>query len=439
MTIISRSLSARWFSTIVTVVTVAIAVALMMVLLSMRDAGRQAFERGSGNMHLLVSGDSSPLTAVLNSVFYANAPARPLPIGMAEKLAADPRVEFAIPTQIGDSYKGVPVVATTPEFFTKFQPDDGGSWKLQRGKFLEKDFELVVGSQAARQTGVTIGSKIALTHGTGDSRAGSAGGPAPHVHDEFRYNVVGILEPTGSSHDRAMFSTLVSSWSLHALDRMEREGTLSHDGHNHAHDHDHDHANPEITLTEADKLITGLYVRLATRPGMGVTAVLPQVASELRRQTGFTVASPTDEIRRLFVIVSSIDQVFLGIAAVVMLSSGVGIMLALYNSMSERRRQIAVLRVLGCSQVRVFGLVLTESAIIGVIGAGVGMVLAVVGASVVAAVLHGQLGIVVRPVFTLEWGLGVVVTTIGLASLAGLVPAVMAYRTSVANNLKPIG
>ena len=77
-TIIRRSMTGRMFSTVTTAVTVAVAVALLLTLLSMRKAGEQAFERGSGNMHLLVSGDASPMVAVLNGVFYANAPARPI-------------------------------------------------------------------------------------------------------------------------------------------------------------------------------------------------------------------------------------------------------------------------------------------------------------------------------------------------------------------------
>src|SRR5205085_11916441 len=77
-TIISRSLRARLFSTVTTVITVGVAVALMLVLLTMRDSGRRAFERGSGNMHLLISRDASPLVSILNGVFYAGAPRAPL-------------------------------------------------------------------------------------------------------------------------------------------------------------------------------------------------------------------------------------------------------------------------------------------------------------------------------------------------------------------------
>lgn len=435
--IIHRSMSSRRFSTIITALTVAVAVGLLLVLLSMRDAGRQAFERGSGNMHLIVSGDASPLAAVLNGVFYANAPARPLPWSKYEELARDPRVDFAVPTQMGDSFSGYPVMATSGELFSRFKPEEDNGWKLARGRLFEKDFEVVLGAQVARATGLMLNSKISLTHGSGQSRDA-------HVHDEFRYTVVGVLEPTGSAHDRALFTTLNSSWTMHALDRLEREGKHdhAHDDHDHAdhdHEHDHDHEAPKVEVTDADRLITGVYIRMATRPGMNASAALPQFASELRRQSGFTVASPTDEIRRLFAIVSNIDQIFLGIAAVVLISSGIGILLALYNSMNERRRQIAVLRVLGCSQLRVFGLVLTEAAVIGVLGALVGVALGWLGAMTVSGVLKDRIGLVVHPVFSLDWTLGIVLGAVLLAALGGLIPAVLAYRTPVANNLKPIG
>src|SRR5258705_6770351 len=131
--IIRRSLIARLFSTVTTIVSVAVAVALMLVLLSMKDSGQRAFERGSGNMHLLVSRDASPLDSVLNGVFYARAPAKPILWPEYERLLKMPIaslggaplsevLEYAIPIQQGDSYRGFPTLATTPDFFTRFRP-----------------------------------------------------------------------------------------------------------------------------------------------------------------------------------------------------------------------------------------------------------------------------------------------------------------------------
>lgn len=429
-TIIRRSMTSRLFSTVTTIITVAVAVALMLTLLAMRDAGRRAFERGAGNMHLIVSRDSSPLVSVLNGVFYANAPSRP--IRWDEFLAltdpASPRalpLEWAVPTQLGDSYRGLPVLATNLDFFTRFQPAPDQAWALREGRYFEKELEVIVGAAAAAHTGLRLGDTISITHGLG--RAGADGsGPAPHEHREFAFKVVGILEPTGASHDRALFMDLNSSWILHAHDRRLAD-------------------NPRASLTtladltDADRLITGIYMRVLTRPGQSASAILPVVFSALRADPSLTVASPSDQIRTLFTIVGNIDQIFLAMAAVVMVSSGIAIMLALYNSMENRRRQIAILRVLGCSRARIFGLVLTESALLGALGSLAGVALCLAGTQIVAGVLRARLGLVIQPRLPLDATIVVCAGALLLACLAGLLPALVAYRTSVAKNLRPLG
>lgn len=431
-TIIRRSMTSRLFSTIVTALTVAVAVGLLLTLLSMKNAGRQAFERGSGNMDLLISGDSSPMVAVLNGVFYANAPARPIAWDVYEGLLADPRIDWAIPTQQGDSYQGFPVLGTVPEFFERFEPESGEPWRFLAGTPFQDNFEVVVGAAAASGTGLRVGDKLHLTHGTSGAREA-------HVHEEFTYTVVGVLAPTGGPHDRALFASLESVWIVHAVEKREREGGHSHDDHDHDHAHDHDHGHAEIELTDEDRQITGVYLSTAKRQGSLVSAVMPQVAAELRARTGFTVAQPRAEMDRLFKIVSNIDVIFRALAVVILVSSGIAIMLALYNSMSERRRQIAVLRVLGCSRGRIFGLVLTESALLGVLGAVAGLAISLIGAMAAAGALRRSVGLVISPTYDLAWVAPVLLGAVLLAAAAGVVPAVMAYRTGVAKNLRPIG
>jgi putative ABC transport system permease protein len=440
-TIITRSLAVRRLSTAITVVSVAVAVGLLLTLLTMADSGRKSFERGTGNMHILVVRDPSPLTGVLNSLYYAGIPRAAIPFRKFEEIAVFGPAQvppgmapgYAIPIQIGDSFKGLPVVATTPEFFSRFEPVPGEPWALRNGEFFDADLEVVVGAAAAVQGALNVGDSILFTHGSGDSRGGGGGGGG-HVHDEFAFKVVGVLEPTGSAHDRALFVSLQSSWLMHALDRLEASGTFAHGTLK---------ANglpvaPE-DLTDADRLITGIFLRVPTRAGSDAAAVLPQVFDTLRRDTSITVASPRQELDRLFAIVGTFDTILLGMALVVLVGSGLSITLALYNSMDQRRRQIAILRVLGCSQRRVFGLVLTEAAIIGLLGALVGVVLALLGGAIVASIMRSSYGVHITPTLPPDLTLGVVVGAILLAALAGLLPAVLAYRTPVANNLKPVG
>lgn len=431
LAIILRSLHARLFSTIVTMASVAIAVGLLMALLVLRTSGHDAFARGSGNAHLLVSADGSPLVAVLNGIFYANPPRNPITMAKYESIKDSFPWKWTVPMQVGDSYMGQPVVATDVGFFTDFEPVDGQPWQLAEGRRFEETYELVVGAEAARNTGLAMGDRVPLTHGFGSSREGA------HVHDAHLFEVVGILEPTGSSHDRAIFTDLTGSWILHAEDRLEREGATE-DDHDHDDHHGHIHVEPE-DLTDEDRLITGILLHVPTRAGSSsVSAVLPQAFDLLRRDTSITVASPSNQIDRLFSIVGNVDRLFVAMAIAVLVSSGIGILLALWNSMEQRRRQIAILRVLGCSRGRIFGLVITESVLIGLVGALLGILVCWIGTFLAASELREQLGIVIAPALDPRTLLIVIAGTLVLAGAAGIAPAIRAYRTPVARNLRPL-
>lgn len=465
LALVLRSLRSRAFSTITTALTVGVAVALLLVLLSVRSAGRQAFQRGTGNQHLFVSAESSPLASILNGLFYANPPQRALAWSKIEEIRKQFPWEWAIPTQMGDSYRGYPTLATERTFFERFEPVAGEPWRLADGRVLGErpapgePFEVVVGSEAARGAGLKLGDRLFLTHGSGSSREGEGHG---HVHQEYPFKVVGILAPTGSPHDRALFIDLEASWILHAHDRHEREHA-DEDDHDHAdehahdedhdhadehahdddhdHDHDHDHGHAALTakdLTDADRLVTGLMLRLPTRAGRDASAAMQQQFDALRRDTTIMVASPADQIGKLMVIVGNVDGLFIAMGAVVLVSSGIAIMLALTNSMAGRRRQIAVLRVLGYSRARLFGLVMTESALLGVLGAAAGVALGFGGTLAAAAFVKARLGLVIQPTLDPSAILLIAAGAVLLGIAAGIVPAMMAYRTPVARNLRPM-
>lgn len=410
--IVTRSMRTRAFSSIVTILSVSVAVGLVTLLVSMREAGENSFKRGTGNVQMLISKDTGPLPSVLNSMFYASPPTTPISWGDYLGLTRSYPFAWAVPTQLGDSYRDAPVMGTDESFFTQFQPVLGMSWTLREGAFFDGPFQAVLGADAATRLGLGLGDEIALEHGGPRSQGG-------HTHDEFMFRVVGVLEPTATPHDRAIFTSLESSWIIHAHDR--REGIFGHG----------------ITTTAADLLdedmqITGVYASLGPRRG-----ALVQVLSALARDPDWIVASPSDTVGSLFSIVSNIDDVLIAMAVAVMLSSGVSILLALYNSMDQRRRQVAVLRVLGASRRRVLGMVLTESALIGLLGGALGVGLARVGGVLVSTMLAQRAGIVVEPALPVDGYLMVVLASVALSCVAGALPAIVAYRTSVVRALRP--
>jgi putative ABC transport system permease protein len=243
------------------------------------------------------------------------------------------------------------------------------------------------------------------------------------VHTEYPFNVVGVLEPTGSAHDRALFIDLESSWILHAFDRRERAGISG--------------ITTAADLEDDDRKVTGILLRLPTRPGSDASAAMQQQFDTLRRDTAIVVAQPAQQIQKLFEIVSNVDGIFIGMAVVVLISSSLSTMLALYNSMAARTRQIAVLRVLGASQGRVFGLVLTESLVITMAGALSGIVLALLGGIAASAWLKASIGLVIDPTLDPRSTVIVLGGAVALGGIAGILPAWRAYQVPVADNLRP--
>jgi putative ABC transport system permease protein len=151
-----------------------------------------------------------------------------------------------------------------------------------------------------------------------------------------------------------------------------------------------------------------------------------------------TVAQPAQQIGRLMAIVGDIDWLFLAMAVVVLVSSAISIMLAMVASMELRRRQVAVLRVLGASAWRVFALAITESTLIGLIGAILGAFLAIGGSAIASTILAQRIGITVAGTIDPRSAALVMAGAVVLAALAGIIPAIKSYRTPVARHLRPI-
>jgi putative ABC transport system permease protein len=161
-------------------------------------------------------------------------------------------------------------------------------------------------------------------------------------------------------------------------------------------------------------------------------------ASRLVRDLDVQVASPTHEITRLFeMIVGRIQIVLVIFAVMVIIVAAIGMMVSIYNSMNERRQEIAIMRALGASRGTVMMIILLESILLslggGVIGVGIGHgLIAAVGPIIASAVM-----VVVNPWHFQASELILIPGLIVLASLVGYLPAVVAYRTDVAQSLNP--
>lgn len=446
-----RNMQQRGLASLLTMFSMALGICLVVLVLSIGWLIQATFSRNSNvGYNLIVGSKGSPLQLTLNTVFYLSKPIEVLPyddylefLPQEERVAEIKRIGgeiaeperagrfgaqmkggFAIPVCLGDYYGRFRVVGTKPEFFEKLRYGESSEfgYEFAAGRnMLDHSpehgfFEAVLGSHVANEMNIKVGDVIRTTHGN----------PEGEGHGEG-FTVVGILRTTGTPNDRACFINL--------------EGFYFMDGHARAIDPE-GLANQERTHVERDPNLPER-LRLEKRD---VTAILVKPANgmaamgmewEIKKSARAQAASPIREITTMLEdFVSPINDALLALTGVVCLVSAISILVSIYNSMNERRRDIAVMRALGARRDVVMLVVLIESLLIAFIGGVMGWLSAHVIGLAFSPMVEYRTGIrlgLLTSVTTYE--LLLIPGLILLATIAGLIPAMAAYRTDVSRNL----
>lgn len=404
----------RPLASALTAVYVGLGAALVLLVAAVKESTARTFaDVAHGYDLLLAPQNGAGLTAVLSTLFYVDRPVGTLPYAALERAERDPRVKAAVPYALGDTFRGHRVVGTTARHFEVLTDASGRALGdgLTGRLFGPEAFEAVVGSQVARESGVGLGSVIQATHGLTAS---------PHVHRET-WTVVGVLRPTGTPQDRAVFIPLPTFYAIEGhTEQPAAPGAGGHDGHD-AHDAHDEHDG---------RRLTGIGVRLTT-PFLRL-----QLFGELRRDgQGVQPVLPADEVRTLLDdVVGPVEAAFRWLAGLVVLVGALGILVGLYNTLQGRRREIAVLRALGARPGHVFVVLLLEAVLLCLLGGLLGLVLGHLAVVLLAPGALAQYG--VRLSADPGWlDLQVLAGLAVLGALVGLLPAWRGLRTPVAANL----
>lgn len=415
-----RSIRQRGLASALTGFSMALGVALVVAVLVIHHVVADSFQRNAGlGYDIIVGAKGGKLQLVLNTVYHLSSPVENIPYSLLKDFQQGefkPYVARAIPYCLGDNYRGYRVVATTPDLLDD-EVEPGRKYAFAQGRNFKADapFEAVAGALAARKLGLKLGDPIRPAHGVLDDGQGIK-------HDAF--TLVGILEPTGSANDRALFINMEGFYTLenHAKPVPGAEPAK----HDH-HDEDHDHFTP---LPEDQRELTAILVRSAS-PAAAI--FLPNRLNEGNRAQAVL---PIREISELFaVIVEPIEWLLLGLTVLIVVVSGIGILVSIYNSMSDRRREIAVMRALGARRSTVMAIVLLESVLLSLGGGAFGWLL---GRGLIAALspaIAAQTGVAIGLAPVLPSELLLIPGLVALAAAVGYLPALTAYRTDVARAL----
>ena len=388
-------LRARPLQTGLSLALLALGVGTIAMLVLVVSQLEEHMRRDARGIDLVVGAKGSPMQIILSGIYHLDAPTGNVPLASVQALAKNRLVKRVMPLALGDGWKGHRIVGAGHEYLEHYGA------KLAAGRLWQKPMETVLGAEVAARTGVGVGARFAGAHGV--SGQGDEHGAAP-------YSVVGVLGRTGSVLDRLVLTSIESVWQVHE----EEHGPAGEE---------------DRRAREAKREVTVLLVQYASPLA---AATLPR---SINSQSELQAASPAYETARLFRIIGVGVEALRAFAVVLIVAAGLSVFVALYTALEERRYDLAVMRTLGASPARLFGLLLAEGMLLAFVGTLLGLVLGHGFASALGALLDAEQPYPVTGLafhFEEFWLVGVALV---VGAAAALLPAWRAYRTDVARIL----
>jgi putative ABC transport system permease protein len=407
-----RSLASRRASALLTLFTLALSTALLLGVQQIREQSRLSFFDTVSGTDLIVGARSGPVQLLLYSVFHIGSATSNIRWSSYEALNDDPRIAWTVPLSLGDSHRGYRVVGTHNSLFEHYRYGAKQPLEFAQGGPLNDLFSVVIGAEVARELGYNLDDRLVIAHGAGNTSF--------KRHDNLPFKVSGILTATGTPLDRAL---LVSLEGLEAVHLGWRAG-IPLPGMQ---------VTPEqarkrdLTPREVTAVLVGLESRLQTF----------HLQRELnnRRDDPLTAVLPGVALQELWQVVSVAEKALLAVSGAALLIGLCGMLAVLLSGMQQRRHEIAVLRALGASPLRIASLLMTESLLLTLSGLLLGLLLLWGGMTLLQQPLLDLFGLRLVPakLSPEQWALGGIILMLGL--LSGLIPALMAYRMALANSL----
>ncbi len=406
-----RSLANRRYSAGLSVLTIAISVMLLLGVERLRHEARAGFLRSISGVDLIVGARAHPVQLLLYSVFHLGEATQNVSWASYRAIAAAPEVAWTIPLALGDSHRGYRVVGTSGDYFEHLRVAGGQPLRFAAGSRFVDLQDAVVGAEVAAQLGYEVGDPLVLAHGAAAINL--------HAHDEQPFRVAGILARTGTPIDRAVH---VSLGAIEAIHRNWRFGTRIGP------------APSRAELARADltpRAITAFHVGLKDR----AASFAVQGRINAQREEALSAILPAVALQQLWGLLANVERALLATAACTVLAGLLGMLTAVLATLNERRREMAILRSVGASARTIFALLLAEAALLTAAGVACGVVLCQLLLALAAPWLGSRYGLILPAGLPTpgEWRLMALVLGAGIA--VGLLPALLAYRRSLAEGM----
>ena len=404
-------LKAKPLNTVLNIVLLALGIAVITVLLLFNKQLEEKISSNAKGIDLVVGAKGSPLQLILCNIFHIDFPTGNINLKEAEQVSQSRLIKRAVPLALGDSYQSYRIVGTTNEYCSLYH------LQLAQGEWWKDELETTVGINVATGLKLRIGDTFQSTHGLVEGGSG---------HEEQKFVVKGILQRTNSVVDNLILTSVETVWHVHEHSEADtaQEENMRHDSSFVA-----SRLIPTHEAGDSTKEVTSLLIQYRS----------PMAAIQLPRaingQSKLQAASPAFETARLFSILGVGVEILMGFAYVLIFISALSVFIALYNSLKERRYDLAIMRSMGASRVKLFVTILLEGITLTLLGSIAGLVLGhtilvILGSTVEETQKAGITGLVF---YNSEWI--ILAGSLFLGVLCALIPAIQAYRTDISKVL----
>lgn len=395
-----------------TVFAIMVSVTLFLSVDKIRSGARDGFANTISGTDVIVGARTGPLQLLLYSVFHIGNATNNITWKSFEHIQSRPETAWAVPLSLGDSHKGFRVLGTTDAYFNKFRYGRDRALTVSQGRTFDGVLDVVLGADVARSLNYRLGQDIVIAHGLGKVSFAN--------HDNMPFQVVGILEPTGTPVDQTLHVPLEGIEAIHVgWGKRASPGKKN--------------IGPEdlSTVDLKPKAITAVLVGLKSK--MRVFR-FQRAINDYSREPLMAIL-PGATLQDLWRLMGAAEQALIAISTLVIVAGLLGMLTMLLSGLNERRREMAILRSVGAKPAHIVALFVTEAFLLAFGGACLGVVLAFGGLGLAAPWIEAQYGLylTIAPPGIREGLLVVVVSFAG--ALVGLWPALRAYRLSVADGL----
>ncbi len=409
LTLAIKSLRNRKLTAVLTTLSIALSVLLLLGVERIRHESREGFAATVSGTDLLVGARTSPVHLLLSAVFHIGNATNNIAWSSYRAIADRPDVAWTIPLSLGDSHRGYRVLGTTPDYFEHYRFARDRRLAFDQGKAFADERDAVLGADVAQALKYRIGDPIVIAHGAGEVSF--------VMHDDHPFRISGILARTGTPVDRTVHVSLAGLDAVHDEVGAGEDPLAAIIG--------------RMRETGSPKAITAFLAGLKLR---GAALTVQRAVNEYSGEP-LTAVLPGVALQEVWEITGAVEKSLFAISALVVVVGLSGMLVSLLTSLGERRREMAVLRSLGASPAQIFSLILGEAAFLTATGILAGMVSLYAGLLAGQPWLESRLGLYIGVSWppAAEWGLVGVVAAAGL--LIGLLPAWRSYRHSLADGM----